>query len=174
MTSITIRPARADDAHGIATVHVKTWHTAYTGLMPQDLLDSLDIDQRAKHWQEIIQAMKPTKINVVAEHDNQIIGWCTAGTSRDEDAPANSGEVYGIYVLAEHQGSGVGSRLIEAAEKWLVQHKFSRSTLWVLDTNAKSIKWYTSKGYLPDGGTKIEQHNNFQLSEIRMAKSLQG
>jgi GNAT superfamily N-acetyltransferase len=38
----------------------------------------------------------------------EVAGFVSVGPSRDEDAAADTGELYAIYVLAEHQGRGVG------------------------------------------------------------------
>jgi hypothetical protein len=48
----TIRPATAEDAAGIAAVHVRSWQVAYRGQLPDALLDSLSVDQRTRWWGE--------------------------------------------------------------------------------------------------------------------------
>ena len=45
-----IRRATIHDASGIAKVHVDSWRTTYTGIVPQEYLDSLDYAARTELW----------------------------------------------------------------------------------------------------------------------------
>ena len=51
----------------------------------------------------------------VAERDGTIIGFASSGRIRDDDAVPGSRELYAIYVLAAHYGSGAGQALLDAA-----------------------------------------------------------
>ncbi|MFP3340647.1 GNAT family N-acetyltransferase, partial [Micrococcus sp. SIMBA_131] len=51
-----IRKATKDDALAIATVHVNSWRTTYQVLIPEDYLNSLDIQIREARWQKLIGA----------------------------------------------------------------------------------------------------------------------
>ena len=44
---VTVRPAAIADAAAMGRLHVLSWQAAYPGLIRQDYLDSLDVDQRA-------------------------------------------------------------------------------------------------------------------------------
>lgn len=50
MIDVAIRPARAGDARGIASVHVESWRQAYKGLVDQAVRDGLDIAELEKIW----------------------------------------------------------------------------------------------------------------------------
>jgi len=41
-----IRPATPEDARAIAEVHVASWRYAYRGLLPDDVLDRLSVEER--------------------------------------------------------------------------------------------------------------------------------
>jgi len=45
---VVVWAAAVADAAAIGRVHVLAWQAAYPGLMPQDYLDGLDINQRAQ------------------------------------------------------------------------------------------------------------------------------
>jgi hypothetical protein len=51
---MSIRRAELSDAKGIAAVHVAAWRVAYRGLLPDDVLDRLSIEDSAKRWWERI------------------------------------------------------------------------------------------------------------------------
>lgn len=172
MSAVRIQEAKISDAVGIARVHVKTWQSAYTGLVPDDFLKKLSIQGRAVGWKK--QLEKPDKGNryFVGVINRQIVGWCATGKCRDEDTTLNNGEVYGIYVLPEYNGKGIGSQLMKTALTKLKEDGYMTATLWVLSTNEKSKKWYKSKGWKPDGKTKIDHHRGIVLHESRYAKDL--
>src|ERR1700759_342461 len=54
MERTVIRAARAADAAQIALVHVRSWQSAYRGLMPQAYLDGLDPAQRVGRGELIL------------------------------------------------------------------------------------------------------------------------
>ena len=45
--TVRVRAATADDAAGVARVHVDSWRATYKGLMPDAVLDGLSVDNRA-------------------------------------------------------------------------------------------------------------------------------
>ncbi|WP_154657953.1 hypothetical protein [Fictibacillus gelatini] len=45
---MNIRKARVEDARPIAKVHVESWRTTYKGMMEDDVLKQLSVDERNK------------------------------------------------------------------------------------------------------------------------------
>jgi hypothetical protein len=45
-----IRWASFEDARAIAAIHIASWHAAYRGLMPDEVLDALTIAKRERDW----------------------------------------------------------------------------------------------------------------------------
>jgi hypothetical protein len=64
-----VRPAVLQDAPAIAAVHVATWRDAYAGLLPDDFLDGLDVDQRAERWRGRLAALPAGLFVLVVELD---------------------------------------------------------------------------------------------------------
>lgn len=172
MNHVVIREANATDALGIARVHVKGWQTAYAGLMPNEYLQSLSIEKRAQGWKK--QLLNPEEGNkyFVANLNNEIVGWCTAGKCKDSDSTSENGEIYGIYVQPEYIGKGIGTKLINATLLSLKHDGYTRATLWVLSSNERSKQWYKSRGWQPDGKSKIDDSRGFDLHELRYIRSL--
>jgi hypothetical protein len=48
---VQIRRADVADARRIAEVHVRSWQVGYRGILPQDLLNGLDPQQRVPRWE---------------------------------------------------------------------------------------------------------------------------
>lgn len=170
MTGLHIRPATVEDAHGIATVHVQSWQHAYQGEIPAQHLRSLSIDARAQRWQNILGNPAPHTQMLVAEDEatsGAIIGFCSVGPSRDEDATPSIGEIYAIYVAPEQMGQGVGSALLAAGGAALAQEGCTRVTLWVLATNTSAQQFYRRHGFVPDGARKMDSIGGVTLEEVR-------
>ncbi len=49
-TSITIRNAHVQDAAQIAYVHINTWKTTYTGIVPEAYLEQMELKARTEMW----------------------------------------------------------------------------------------------------------------------------
>jgi GNAT superfamily N-acetyltransferase len=171
--SLVIRPAVVDDALGVARVHVAGWQTGYAGLLPQQYLDGLSVEQRARRWQATIEAPDDRSlVTLVADADGHIAGWATAGRSRDDDAPAGTGELWGIYADPERWGDGVGHALHVAVVAALRAAGHADATLWVLDGNTRAIRFYERHGWVADGATKTDWRDDVRLDELRYRRDL--
>jgi GNAT superfamily N-acetyltransferase len=160
-----IRDAEPGDAHAIAVVHVRTWQDAYRGIVPDDYLDALDVDERERRWREGISA--PEGPIRVAEVEGDVVGWACYGPTRDTDTDRRrTGELYGIYVLYGHWGTGVGPALMDDALAWL-RDRYPVSTLWTLEDNARARRFYERCGWRFDGATKDDDRETFVLREVR-------
>lgn len=115
-----IRHATPDDAAAIAAVHVKTWQESYQGIIDQNVLDGLSIEQRLPFRLKILQ--DTPEGHFVACFEDKIIGFCDAGPSRTDLA---KGEIYAIYVLDAYKGIGAGYKLFTMASSYL-----STQNLW--------------------------------------------
>ena len=168
-----VRPVKPEDAEAIAAIHVHAWQVAYRGIVPSAVLVSLSVEQRTEVWQQnIARAASHTS---VAEEGSQILGWVSAGRSRDSDALPTTGEVWGIYVAPAHWRQGVGQRLWSEAEAHLRASGFSELTLWVLKENARAIAFYNSNGLTVDTDSeKTIIQGGAELLEIRLRKQLGG
>jgi len=167
MGNLQIRLAEGNDAFQIAKVHVDTWQFAYRGQMPGAFLNSLSVERRTKFWQEALSNPNNHTAVWVAEANKTVIGFCSAGVSRDDDRKPDTGEIYAIYVDSKSIGKGVGSSILHKCLETLREQGFKEATLWVLDTNEKTRHFYESKGWKEDGATKTEAQDGFDLNEVR-------
>jgi ribosomal protein S18 acetylase RimI-like enzyme len=132
---LTIRPAEVDDAPAIARVHVDTWRSTYTGIIPQDYLDSLTVANRTLTWVRLLERARAGLTTLVSEdHDRRIIGFVSAGPLRHRD-PRFQAEISSLYVLREHQRAGHGRRLFFAAANRLAERGYRGLFIWVLAEN---------------------------------------
>lgn len=172
MTNWKIRDAVPNDAPGIAKVHVLTWQSAYQGLIPNSYLQTLSISKRIESWTNQLHSTSEGMRYLVAEIEDEIVGFATVGKNEDGDSSSELGELYAIYVLPDKQGNGIGSGLLKAGIDFLKGEYFKTATLWVLEANQASRRWYESRGWEIEGTLKIEDRGTFQLHEIRYALDL--
>jgi GNAT superfamily N-acetyltransferase len=166
-----IRKATAQDACGIAYVHVRSWQVAYRGQMPDEFLDGLE--QRTNMWRELTG--DPDKLILLAEDSEQnIVGLSLLAPSRDPDAIPNTVEVAAIYVHPEKWRKGIGRALLSASLDQLRKCGYDQVTLWVLEGNQRARSFYESFGFIPDGAIKDDDHwKSFAVREVRYRLSLQ-
>jgi ribosomal protein S18 acetylase RimI-like enzyme len=169
---VVVRPAVAADAAAIAHVHVTSWRAAYTGLLPEQYLERLSVYERERTWRRRIDGVRPDETILVAERAGAVVGFTSAGTTRDRDAdPRSVGEVYAVYLLPEAWGGGAGRRLLERAVAVLAESGFDDAVLWVLETNARARGFYEHLGWRADGSSKQERFGE-PVIEVRYRLSL--
>jgi GNAT superfamily N-acetyltransferase len=108
-----IRTAQVADARSIALVHVASSTASYRPLARE--WKALDEEKQARKWEGWLEATRddPTRVEMVAEVDGDVVGFATAGPARREDLETDL-ELYVIHVLPAHRGRGIGGRLWSA------------------------------------------------------------
>ena len=143
-----IRLVQLTDAAALARVHVDTWRTTYTGIVPDAHLASLSYEARAKRWEEILSAVDGPGFFYVAEDEGgQVVSFAAGGPERSGD-PIYKGELYAIYLLASHQRKGIGRQLVATVVNRLLQADLRSMLIWVLAQNP-SRKFYEALGGQP-------------------------
>lgn len=132
---IIIREADVSDAAAIARVHVDSWRTTYTGIVPEDYLANLSYSRREQIWYAALSASgSPSFVYVAEDAAGGVVGFASAGPERSGHA-VYKGELYAIYILASHQRRGIGRRLTQAVVKRLMEAGIHSMLVWVLADN---------------------------------------
>jgi GNAT superfamily N-acetyltransferase len=150
---VSVRVAWADDAAAIAEVQVKAWRQAYAGLLPAEMLASLDPAQFAETWRASLTKPKDARNRVlVALERNTVRGFAITSPSPDPDSdPIVDGEVSELTVDPDQSRHGHGSRLLQAAADTLRADQFRRAVLWLNSTDDVLRQFLTDAGWAPDG-----------------------
>lgn len=127
-----IRKAEPKDAKGISAVHIDSWKTTYSGIVPQDYLDQLNYREREQQWQKNLSA---STVYLAETDDGQVIGFSTGGKERTGNYGAAVGEVYAIYILEQYQRRGVGRKLLEPILDHLHQQGIDEMIVLALEEN---------------------------------------
>lgn len=146
--SWTIRPARTEDAAGIARVARRTWHAAYDAILGPATVE-----------QAVARYYRPASLEVeiddaahflVAEADDAVVGYAHAGP---RDGTPGVAELYRLYVRPERWDDGIGSALLERVVDEVRTDGLERVRLDVLAANDRAIGFYRDRGFEPAGRT---------------------
>lgn len=166
---IHIRYASVLDADIIAQIHTSSWQVAYKGIVPDEILNSLDPVKRSQQMK--IQINEFSESYGIVYKGEEPTGYVCFGHSRDQDALENDGEIYAIYLLPKFYHQGFGTQLIQWCEKELKQKGYQRIFIWVLENNVKARNFYQKNNYLFDGTINEIKIGNL-LNEYRYFKEI--
>lgn len=142
----SIRVATALDAAAVALVHVKSWQETYAGLMPTAVLSNLSVASRTAHWEHILRRPQAfdQAVVVVAQREGAVVSFGSCGKQRTLELcdQGFTAEISAIYVLQIAQRSGVGSALMAAMAKLLLERGHRAASLWVLRGNVAARHFY--------------------------------
>lgn len=160
-----IYQAKLEDVKQLTDVHIRSWQSAYEGLIPNNVLKNIDPQSRLEMWTNAVREA-PSE-TIVAEIDGVVAGFANFGRYRDNDIEA--GEIRAIYLLGKYWGKGIGSALLENSLS-VLKKNYGIFMLWVLESNELAIRFYERHGFIKDAVEKIEIVENCVLREIRMSK----
>lgn len=165
-----IRPATADDARGVAEIHVRAWRAAYGGILPKQLLDELSVDLREDFWKAELGDEESLARTLVAEDPpGAIAGFLTLVLpSRDEDAGDRTAEIAATYVDPPRWNSGVGRSLLREALAGLDGPRWDDATLWVFQRNAQGRAFYARSGFRLDGAKSKHEPSGVTTARMRL------
>ncbi|MBP6810641.1 MAG: GNAT family N-acetyltransferase [Saprospiraceae bacterium] len=159
-STIHIRTARPTDADAIVSVHIDSWRTTYRGIIPDEYLDNMNVQARANFWRKELTAQDNPVF--VAEQEGAIVGFATAGQSRDDNH--FDSELYAIYVLQPHQRKNIGSLLLAAISEYLQTCGHRSMYVWVLADNSSKHFYERLGGVLFD--KKVIEISGRPLTEL--------
>jgi GNAT superfamily N-acetyltransferase len=146
-----VRRAKSGDAAAIAEIQVRSWHAAYRGLVPDDVLERFTVSDRTDRWDELLAQGSETYVV-----DG---GFCSViRPARDASAAA---ELAALYVDPARWRSGLGSTLVAAALSWR-----EPVSLWVFAANARALSFYKAQGFAEEGAEAVDPDTG--VLELRM------
>jgi GNAT superfamily N-acetyltransferase len=172
---VELRDATLGDAHAIATVLVRSWRTAYRGLVPDEVLVGLSVAERERFWAGTLTARSPRVRAVVATMAGTVVGFAATGppiVPADRADPA-LGDLYALYLDPAVWRRGVGAPLHGAALDRLRSCGFRHAGLWILDGNDRALRFYLRHGWTDTGRTQVDHGpGGTELHERRLRRAL--
>ncbi len=168
---VVLRPPTLADAAALAETHVRAWQAGYRGVLPDDFLAALSVENRYRQWRGWLDdATADHGGAIVADVDGVVRGFVLFGTWRDEDADPAVGELQALNVHPDAWGTGAGRALLQAADHGLAALGYCEAVLWVVTGNARARRFYEIDGWVPDGASKVDDRDAVPIPEVRYRK----
>jgi len=153
VTRFAVREATIADAEGIARAHTRSWQASYRGILPDSVLDLVDVGQRVTSRRQILRDETIYKLVAYETTRGEIVGFSDAGRSRQ---PGRwSGELYAIYLEHHAKRYGLGEEMFDRTASWLKANGMSSMIIWVLENNTHARRFYEAMG----GRTGTRMHS---------------
>ena len=151
----SIRPVSRSDLEAIATLHVQSWQSAYRGILPDRVLDTLTPEDRVRDWARWLAT--PEAHTFAAMERRKLVGFARVLPAPEApDVPPRTGEISHLYVAPESQRMGVGQALLTHAIETLLRLELERAVLWVLEKNYRARAFYERAGFRLDGARRTD------------------
>lgn len=134
---IVVRRAEEKDVRQIAEILVEDWKTAYRGIMEDDFLDSMSVDQRYE-----IEVKRYEKYMVAADGE-EILGYAWLETTEEEPADC---EIIALYIRYAKRKNGIGKLLFQYAVNHFRESGKKRMIVWCLKENDEARRFYEKVG----------------------------
>jgi len=156
---VATRQVAEADIPRLGELHSAVWSELYSGVLPADVLASLDPPTMSALWARFI-SRGADYIQYVAEVDGQVVGFVGVGPGREPGYELGR-ELYFIYVAPEFRRSSVGKVLLRIADA---------DYLWIAEDNRATQAFYRKQKFFPDSVRRIGTLFGAELPEIRMAR----
>ena len=139
----TVRRASATDAEAIAGIQLEVWRHAFSGFLPEQVLDT-PVATAAAPWTELISG--GVQVLLAAEND-MVVGFVHA-------CPATA-EIASLLVRPAWSRRGHGGRLFAAATAQLAATGTGSGTWWIPEPDTASQRFAASVGWTATTGTRV-------------------
>ncbi|KND57633.1 Histone acetyltransferase HPA2 and related acetyltransferase [Candidatus Paraburkholderia schumanniana] len=141
---VSLREATASDIALIASMHARSWASAYRGILPDAYPDHALQAERAAHWEARMREIGAGAGHVlIAEHGGEAVGFvCLV-----EPDETGSVLVDNLHAMPGRKGLGTGTAMLAEAIRWARSRGARQLHLSVLEENAAAIGFYESRGW---------------------------
>ena len=183
---VVISAGSTADAAPIAEVQRETWFAAYTGIIPDEIIDRVTAPDDGARVRQSFRT-RPWQRMIVASPDDEqdgIVGYAAFGPETDvlgapwphplslDGEERRVAELYALYVRPAWWSTGTGRALTERVLARSARAGYSSITLWVLRDNRRARRFYERAGFAPDGATN-ELTRLGGVIELRYRRTLQ-
>ncbi len=141
---IKIRRLAMDDVSSAARIVVDGWKEAYSGIIDDDYLNSLNVEEKIRIFTKYVD-----KDNfVVAIMDGEVVGFCRFiyDNSFSPNIDYIDCELMAIYVRPDLKSRGIGATMFKDVAKRLRKKNRATMLVWCLADNVDSIEFYKHMG----------------------------
>ncbi len=160
---MAVRAATLADAAAVARVNRETWRSTYGGILTPDVIDAYAPRDNEDVWERRLARGSPHQAVWVAERATAVVGFASCGDARHR-LEGLEAEIYGLYVLRDHQRRGAGRALVRACARHFVRQGQFGFYLWVLKANRARLFYEALGGH--EIGEKSERLGLHSFSQV--------
>jgi len=163
-----VRDARPGEGRAIEQIRIAGWKVAYVGLLDQQMLDELAVEDKHVARREAWLADPLSGEHMlVAVADDELLGFAFLLPVRDDDLD-DAAELAALYVQPNRRCGGAGSALLTAGFRRMPEPV---QVLWVLEANAPARRFYERHGFACDGTRKPAERIPGSPVEVRYRRA---
>lgn len=160
-----LRLMQASDIASVAHVHHESLSKTFGEILPAYAAARTLADFEVA-WRERFE--KAESQVIILANDEEVLGFGSAGRSRDDDARAYAGEIGRLYLHPSVWGMKLGDRVMQWCESYIGELGLTVAKLWVFEMNTRACRFYQRMGYQTDGASKLAYEANL----LRYSKNL--
>lgn len=164
--NIVIRKAETADAKTCADIQIRSWQSAFAGILSDAVMANKTRPERLVQVYEAAAASREHH-GFLIRRDEKPCGMAWYGPARRSEMKEDA-ELICIHILPEEKGKGLGSRLIAHVLADMKQQGFEECYLWVFTANEKARAFYERTGFAAAGMRK----STLEAEEIMYRKTL--
>ncbi|CAM4181612.1 GNAT family acetyltransferase [Bacillus manliponensis] len=136
--TFTIKHMNEDDIAAVQEVAIICWHDTYEGILPKEVREAF-LEQLYSH--EMMKRRLEQSHLFVAEVEDKVVGFANFSSIKY----GGEAELGAIYILPQHQGTGIGTALLQKGILYLESVK--KLYVCVEAENDKGKSFYKAKGF---------------------------
>jgi ribosomal protein S18 acetylase RimI-like enzyme len=138
-----IRPIRESDVAKLRAVALEAWQYTYRHIFDQQFIEHfVNRNYAPERILDLFPRLQSGTIYFnVAEHNSRIVGFCNIGID------GQKAELYRIYLLPAYIGQGLGRKLLERGEEFLLEHGINSYFCFVHKDNELGTRFYARSGF---------------------------
>lgn len=161
-----VRPAGPEDRQVLTDLHVRSWRSAYRGILSDEFLANEIVAEREKLWTSRMASWNPARsFAEIAETDGKPCGFVCV--MRDA-APEHGALLDNLHVLPGLHGTGIGRRLICDAAAWIAE-RFPGTPMYltVFFANENACAFYRRMGGVASEPFEEREHDGRMHKALR-------
>ena len=169
MTSagITIREASDRDLPIVADLAAITFRAHYPTILPREQIEYML--ERMYSTIALRRQRQEGHVFLLGLHAGEPVAYASFGISAEDQA---EGQIHKLYIMPEHQGRGIGQRLIQHITDRLLHMDRCRLVLTVNRGNISALNFYFKMGFTIRSVVDTGIGGGFTLNDFVMTKRL--
>jgi lincosamide nucleotidyltransferase A/C/D/E len=164
-SAVSAREATVADVPAVCIVRQRSWRAAYASLMPQPVIDAIDLGTMWSAWRAAVRRPPSRSTRLfVAGPPGEVHSYTFV---RPADGSSEAGQVSAVYSDPTAWGTPSGWAAFSTGVEFLHAHGFTDLSLWMLKGNERAGRFYERAGWTADGEEQTTETASGSYVEVR-------